>query len=72
MRRRDGEVTIHEAAEILGMNPASLRRWCQEGRLTTARAELGLPRPDGSGRIVKRYWIGRAELEAMAQEGAGV
>lgn len=54
-------VDVHEAAEISGVKPGTIRVWCTRGKLDVARYE---PSP-GNGQPLALYL--RADVEALAR-----
>ena len=57
-------LTTDEAAEIIGIHPQSLRRWCREGEHHPPFSQTG-------GKEPKRYFR-RDEVEAWADDYKGV
>lgn len=53
----DKLITSRQAAEILGVHPRTVARWGREGRLDSARVQIGAPH---------NYRYVRAEIERLA------
>lgn len=62
--KQPGEVSIREAAGIIGAHPSTIRRWA-EAAACREPSPLEYARRDYFG----RYWISMAELEVLSSRG---
>ena len=59
---RDREITVDEAAAILGASPRTVRRWCKTGKLLGRQVD----REDGKAVLGREWRIDADSAEALA------
>lgn len=59
---RDREITVDEAAAILGASPRTVRRWCKAGKLLGRQVD----REDGKAALGREWRIDADSAEALA------